>query len=102
MCSLLVLAFVHFFRPGEEPLFFPLAAAAGSFFPDRLRPVAFSWHSVFLQHTDGTPASCLRLDPPLSRRASLPHTSGLARSRLVWDDFWFLDEYLRHSPAPNL
>src|SRR5258707_11176557 len=90
------------FHTRRENYFFSASPAACSFFPDRLRPVGFSCHRVFLRHADGTPAPCLRPDPALSRRASFPHTSGLAQLRLVRDDFWFLDEYLRHSPAPHL
>src|SRR5207302_5240318 len=38
--------------------------------------------------------------PPLSCRASFPHSSGLAWVHLVWDGFRILDQPFRHSPAP--
>src|SRR5260370_2535332 len=89
--------------PGRRTYcFFPISPAAGSIFLGRLRPVVFSCHGLLLWHADGNPASCLRLDPALSRRASFPHASGLARLCLVRNDFWVLDQHLRHSAAPDL
>src|SRR5207247_6863503 len=73
-----------------------------SSFVDRLGPVAFSWHSLFLQHAHGTLASRLRRHPPLSCPASFPHSSGLARDHLVRDDFRVLGQPFRRSPAPYL
>src|SRR6266853_1391726 len=96
------LGLTNLFHARRTNCFFSASPAAGLVFHGRLRPVVFSWHRVFLSHADGAPASCLRLDPSLSRCASFPHASGLARLRLVRNDFWLPDQHFRHSPAPDL
>src|SRR5260370_1102130 len=96
------LGLVDLFHAGRTNCFFCSYSAIGCPFHDRFRPVVFSCHCLFLQHADGTLAPCLRPDPPLSCGASLPHASGLARLRLVRDDFRVSNLHLRHSPAPYL
>src|SRR5712692_10430754 len=90
------------FYAGRTNCYFSSSPAVCRSFRDRLRPVVFSWHCVFLQHADGTPPPRLRPHPPLSCGASFPHASGLARLRLVRNDFRVFDEHLRHPPAPYL
>src|SRR4029077_9620487 len=94
--------FVDLFHAGRTNCFFSSSSASGSSFPDRLRPVVFPWHRIFLQHAHGTPASRLRPARPLPRGARLPHAAGLEWVPLVRNVFWISGQHLRHSPAPHL